>query len=53
MSQSDIDTTTDSNEPKPTQFCERKKTENGMAFVGQTNKQIIHTDMTVNLEDWR
>ena len=53
MSQSDIDTTTDSNEPKPTQFCERKKTENGIAFVGKTDKQIIQTDLIVSLEDWR
>lgn len=54
MSQSDIDTTKDSNEPKPTQFCEFYQTgKNEIAFVGKTDKQIIQTDMTVSLEDCR
>jgi len=53
MSQSDIDTTEPSNEPKPTQFCEIMQTENKTVFVGNTDKQHIQTDMTVDLESWR
>jgi len=53
MSKSDIDTTTDSKEPKPTQFCEVKQTDSGLKFEGQTDKQHITTDMYVSLESWR
>jgi len=48
-----IDTTIDPYKPEPNQFCDVMHAGDMRVFVGKTDKQIIQTDMSVSLEDWR
>lgn len=49
----EIDTTTEPYKPEPNQFCDVMHTGDMRVFVGQTDKQVIQTDTSVSLEDWR